>query len=163
MLLHKLLATAAIVGLAAGAMAADLPREGSFKGTYTDIGTYKTTKIGDRTLVFFDETAAQLTDGFADHMAFHCWGTTEVADGQASNQGYCTATDPTGDLIEAKFVTDKHPFGKPAKGTSSYIAGTGKYTGINATVTYATEGQTFRAPEGTYVGVISLEGHYKLP
>jgi hypothetical protein len=63
-------------------MAADLPKEGTFSGTYTAIGTYKTIKVGDRALIRFDENRVQVTDGVANHMTFDCWGTTETANGE---------------------------------------------------------------------------------
>jgi hypothetical protein len=45
------------------AVAAELLKEGTFKETYTIVGTYKTTKIGDRALNVIDENGAQVTDG----------------------------------------------------------------------------------------------------
>jgi hypothetical protein len=64
-----------------------------------------------------------------------------------------------------KFAAEKHPSGQRAKGTATYIAGTGRYAGISGAVDYTTEaGSAFRSiTEGTYVGVIALNGHYKLP
>jgi hypothetical protein len=59
--------------------AADLPKQGTFKGTFSSYGTVKTNKIGDLTLTMFDETGPQVTDGFGDHVAFHCWGIGEAA------------------------------------------------------------------------------------
>jgi hypothetical protein len=163
--MHKLLAVIAVFGIVTSATAADLPKEGTFKGTFTYVGTYKATRIGDRMLVAFDETGAQITSGFADHMAFHCWGTTEVANHEAAGEGHCVGTDPGGDLIETEIALDKHPFGKPAKGQATYVAGTGKFAGLSGTVALATEGTTAFKPitEGTYVGVTALDGHYKLP
>jgi hypothetical protein len=106
--MHRLLAVIAVLGLMSSAMAADLPKEGTFKGTFTDVGTYKTIKIGDRMLVIFDETGAQVTSGLADHTTSHCWGTTEVANSEASSEGHCGGIDPIGDLIEVKFTIEKH-------------------------------------------------------
>jgi len=58
-----------IFGFAANAMAADLPKEGTFSGTYTAVGTYKAIKVGDRALSIADELGVQVTNGVADHIA----------------------------------------------------------------------------------------------
>src|SRR3954464_4406098 len=81
---------------AASAMAADLPKEGTFKGTYTAVGTYKQIKIGDRSLINIDDMGLQITNGFADRMTVHCWGTEEITNGETAGAGYCVAMDPTG-------------------------------------------------------------------
>jgi hypothetical protein len=60
---HNTTLAAVVAGLgllaAGGAMAADLPKEGTFSATYTATGIYKSTKIGDRTLNVYDENAVQ--------------------------------------------------------------------------------------------------------
>ena len=48
----KLLSVVAALGVCtAMAMAADLPKEGTFSGTYMASGTYKSSKVGDRYVV----------------------------------------------------------------------------------------------------------------
>jgi hypothetical protein len=156
----------AIFGFAVSAVAADLPKEGTFSGTYTATGTYKTTKIGDRrALQSFDENGVQVTNGFADHTTFHCWGLQEAADGEAVEQGFCVATDPSGDLFATKFTLDRHKLGVSGrKGTASFIGGTGKFTGVTGTIAVVLHGAEFRPlVEGTYVSYVNIEGNYKLP
>ena len=51
----------------------------------------------------FDETGPQVTDGFGDHVAFHCWGIGEAANGTTANHGDRVATDPGGDTFSLKF------------------------------------------------------------
>ena len=47
----------------AAAMAGDLPKEGTYKGTYTAFGTYKATAIGkERVLTVWDENGLSLTE-----------------------------------------------------------------------------------------------------
>jgi hypothetical protein len=49
------------------AMAADLPKEGTFSCTYYGFGTSKATKVGEeRLLVVFDENGLTLSNGFLD-------------------------------------------------------------------------------------------------
>jgi hypothetical protein len=154
------------IGLSiATAMAADLPKEGGFSGTYTGLGTFKTTKIGDdRALVIFDETGAQLTNGFADHTTFHCWGTVEITKGERITEGYCVGTDPSGDLLEVKLSAKNALANTVRKGSNTFIGGSGKYSGISGAIAVASHEREFRTlAEGTYVSYVTLEGNYKLP
>jgi hypothetical protein len=83
MILCKLpVAMSVISGIATSAMAADLPKEGTFSGTYTAVGTYKTIKVGDRALSTADEMGLQVTNGVADHMTFHCWAPAKSSMGK---------------------------------------------------------------------------------
>jgi hypothetical protein len=144
--------------------AADLPKQGTFKGTFSSYGTVKTTKIGDLTLTMFDETGPQVTDGFGDHVAFHCWGIGEAANGTMANHGYCVGTDPGGDTFSLKFSGNQTSRDKAMKGTAAFGSGTGKYRGISGGVQYVVHALEFRPPsEGTYVNYVTLEGNYKLP
>jgi hypothetical protein len=116
------LTTAMAFGTAA--MAADLPKEGTYKGTYAAVGTDKATKIGkDRLLTVFDETGLQTTDGFLDHTTWHCWGTGDYTNGMGQEQGHCTATDLAGDKAVSKFVSEKHAIDQKSFSVSSTCEG----------------------------------------
>jgi hypothetical protein len=55
----------------AASMAADLPKEGKYKGTASGYGTSKSIPVGkERVLTIWDENNLTLTDGFSDHMAW---------------------------------------------------------------------------------------------
>jgi hypothetical protein len=152
------------LALGTAAIAADLPKEGAVKGTFSSYGTAKTTKVGDLTLTIFDETGPQLTDGFADHVALHCWGIGETANGTAANQGYCVGTDPSGDTLASKFSGEKSSQDKAMTGTSTLTSGTGKFAGVTGTSQYVVHAPEFHAPTaGTYVNHVTFEGNYKLP
>jgi hypothetical protein len=158
------LTAAMTVGLAT--MAAELPKEGTFKGTYSAMGTYKVNPIDkDRVLSTFDETGLDVTDGFIDHMIWHCWGTGDMVRGVEVDQGHCTATDVSGDKLAAKFVSEKHaPDQKNVIVTMTCDGGTGKYAGASCTNTGTTHGGEFPpAPEGTYYQYQTFQGTYKLP
>ena len=59
----------------AAALAADLPKEGAFSGTFSGAGTYKAYPVGkERLLLVFDDNDLQLTNGFLDYTTWHCWG-----------------------------------------------------------------------------------------
>jgi hypothetical protein len=159
------LSTAMFFGISA--MAADLPKEGTYSGTYSSFGTAKATAIGkERLLVAFDENGLTLTNGFGDHMTWHCWGWADFTNGMGQGQGYCVATDPAGDQVVWNFGPDeKHaPDQKSWNGSGTYTTGTGKYAGISGSGTYVIHSNEFRpAAEGTYLNYATIQGTYKLP
>jgi hypothetical protein len=157
------LSTALFFGLAA--MAGELPKEGTYKGTYAGVGTFKINRIGKGSLVFFDETGLATTDGLFDHTTSRCWGTGDWMEHVGIDQGYCMATDLAGDKIFQKFLTEKHtPDQKHWSVSVTCIGGTGKYTGISCDETDITYMNEFpAAPEGTYVDYGTIQGSYKLP
>jgi len=142
-------------------------KEGIFSGTYSGFGTAKATPIGkDRLLVAFDETGFTLTNGFLDHVTWHCWGTADYSNGMGQTQGgYCVGTDLAGDQLARTFSDEKHaPDQKSWNGSLNLTAGTGKYTGISGSGTYVTHGNTeFRLPQGSYVDNNTIQGNYKIP
>lgn len=156
-------------GLAFGiaAMAADLPKEGTFNGTYSGFGTFKATAIGkERLLTVFDENGLQLTNGFLDHTTWHCWGMADYTSGMGTEHGYCVATDPAGDQVVASFGPDeKHaPDQKSWHGSGTFTMSTGKYRGISGGWTNVIHSNEFRpATEGTYFNYVTFQASYKLP
>lgn len=146
-------------------MAADLPKEGTLSGTYTSFGSYKILKVGDRSFTIFDETGGQVTNGFADHLTVHCWGTGEEITGVTVNQGSCVGIDPTGDQLALTFSGEKHTAEDTSwKGTSTYVSGTGKFAGVSGTISFTNHGREFKPlTEGTYVDYVTFQGKYKLP
>ncbi len=157
------LGTAMALGVAA--MAADLPKEGTFSGTYSAASTEKGYPVGkERFLVTYDENGLSVGKGFLDHMTWHCFGLADVAGGMIQSQGRCIATDPAGDQIalesEAKFAMGA----KSLSGTTSFTTGTGKYAGISGGTNFVMHGPEFRtASEGTNVQYGEIQGTYKLP
>jgi hypothetical protein len=74
------LATAMVFGTAA--MAADLPKEGTFSGIAANAGTYKGYPVGkERFLITWDETGVTVGKGFFDRMTWHCFGLSDIAGG----------------------------------------------------------------------------------
>jgi len=152
---------------ATAATAADLPKEGTFSGTYSAFGTFKATPIGkERLLVAFDENGLQLSNGLFDHTTAHCWGLSDFTNGVGQNHGYCVYTDPAGDQFVGNFGPDeKHtPDQKSWNGSITFATGTGKYAGISGDGKYVVHGNEFRpAAEGTYAIYVTFQGSYKLP
>jgi hypothetical protein len=162
--LSALTLSAAMSFGAAATMAADLPKEGTYSGTYSAFGTFKATSIGkERLLTTIDESIMTLTNGFGDHVIWHCWGSGDYTNGVGQDSGYCVATDPSGDQFVDNWSIVKHELGGNAIVRDLYTSGTGKYTGITGSGTWEVKGGEFRTPEGTYALHGPLQGSYKLP
>lgn len=157
------LSAAMFFGIAA--LAADLPKEGTFTATYSGYGTYKVTPVGKELwFLSFDENGLTVGSGLLDHMTWHCWG---VGDGKISivqDRGYCVLTDPAGDQIATDTASDgKVDLSKPYGVTNAIMMGTGKYAGITGSWTFVVHTSEFKMPEGSYVQYSLLKGSYKLP
>jgi len=162
--LSALLSTAMFFGTAA--MAAELPKEGTFSGTYFAFATFKATSIGkERLLIAFDENGLQLTNGFLDHTTWHCWGMEDYTNGLGQGHGYCVATDAAGDQVVGNIADEKHtPDQKNWSGSLTFTTGTGKYAGLSGSVTTVIRSNEFRQPaEGTAVSYVTFQGNYKIP
>jgi hypothetical protein len=150
------------------AMAADLPKEGTFNQDYTAFGTFKAYAIGkERVLATFDENGLALSKGFGDHMTYHCFGLADIVSGMRNQyHGHCVGTDPNGDQIVVDFASDgKFPAdAKSYSGKFTFTTGTGKYTGISGGASVTCYGPQFRtAAEGTSAQYCTHSGSYKLP
>jgi hypothetical protein len=146
---------------------AQLPKEGAFKGTYYTFGTVKATPVGkERLLLVFDENGLTLSDGFLDHLTWHCWGSADFANGVGALSGTCVGTNPAGDQMSGDFVHEKWPAldAKNARASAKFTAGTGKFAGVSGGFTYVAHVNELRtAVEGTYAAYADLQGSYKLP
>ncbi len=149
------------------AIAADLPKEGTYSGTYSNPGTYKAYPVGkERVAVSWEADGATVGTGFLDHTTWHCFGLEDVASGTQQWHGYCILTDPAGDQIMTSVISEKH--GQDTKNfgaTGTFTAGTGKFTGIEGGITFLCHNNAeFRtATAGTYVFLADLKAGYKLP
>jgi hypothetical protein len=147
------------------AMAGDLPKQGTYTGTYTVFGSVKFTQIGKERilLAISDENGMSLTNGFGDHLTWRCWGQGDYTNGIGQDSGYCVATDLSGDQIVDNWSDAKHELGSAVKGTDLYTSGTGKYAGITGGGTFEVDAREFKTPDGTYAIHGPMQGSYKLP
>jgi hypothetical protein len=161
------LALTAAMAFRALALAADLPKEGTYSGTVSAAGTYKAYPVGkDRTLVTWDENGLGVGNGAFDHMTNHCFGLADITNGMEEDQGYCVGTDPAGDQVVLNVVSDgKRPTSAKSFGSSgTFTSGTGKYAGISGGLTCVDHGPEFRTgAEGTYAQYGECQVKYKLP
>ncbi len=113
---------------AASAMAADVPKEGSYdfvscwSGVNNPIAFSKTHTAS---AIEFSGTTRSATPGaLFDNNTFHCVGLVTVINGKASNTIVCESVDPEGDRRLRQYSM--------ANGKTSVtdLAGTGKYDGI---------------------------------
>jgi hypothetical protein len=154
------------MAFAISAIAADLPKEGTYKGTYTSFGTIKFIAVGkERVLTVWNENGSSITDGFLDHVTWHCWGTGDFVNGVGQEQGYCVGTDPAGDQIADNVQTEKHALGsKTFVAPDMWTGGTGKFAGVSGGGPVPCHPGDFKpATEGTYFLSCDMQGSYKLP
>lgn len=158
------LSAAMLFGTAA--IAGDLPKEGTFSGTFSAYGTSKATAVGKELLLnAFDENGLSVGNGLFDHMTWHCWGLFDITNAMAQHHGYCVVTDPAGDQIAGSFASDgRYPAdAKSISGAFTFITGTGKYAGISGGNKYVGHPEFRTAAEGTFVIHNTFQGSYKLP
>jgi hypothetical protein len=171
MLLRKSVRSAFALGaamlLGTAAMAADLPKEGTFSGSYYAFGTFKATQVGKELLLeVFDDNGPSLGNGLLDHTTWHCWGTANFVNGVGAPHGSCVATDPKGDQISFDFEQEKWSSldAKNVPGSGKITGGTGKFSGISGGQSFVVHVNEFRtAVEGTYAAYATFQGSYKLP
>jgi hypothetical protein len=164
---HKLSLTALSLGAAVAfgtpAKSADLPKEGTFSGTYAGAGMFKLYPVGkERTVSTFEDHSLTVGKGFLDH----CLGVESAMTGMDQFNGYCVVTGPSGDQIVADIASDgTYPADAkviPAKGM--FTSGTGKYTGISGNLTNILHGPDFRPAEAGVIAVYGdFQASYKLP
>jgi hypothetical protein len=160
-------ALSAAMAVGGAALAADMPKEGTYNADYTAFGAAKSTAIGkERVLITFDENGLWLSKGFAEHMTWHCFGLIDILSGMEQFHGYCVGLDPNGDQL-VNDIADDGKFPADAKSISGKVTittGTGKYAGISGGGTFTCHNPEFKsAVEGTYVSYCANSGSYKLP
>jgi hypothetical protein len=157
--------TALIAG-AAAPVPAQMKKEGTFSGTWNGGFTCKSMAVGkERLLLACDENSFTITDGFLDHLTWHCWGFSDWKKGMGAPYGACVGTDPSGDQIYGDFVYPTVALSAKSAGAKfTFTGGTGKYAGISGGFPYVQDFGAFRTGvEGTFVSHATFQGSYKLP
>jgi hypothetical protein len=157
------LGAALAVGISSYASAQ--PKEGTYKGAYSGFGTAKVVAVGkDRVLLTLDENGLTVTDGFLDHMTWHCWGIGSFVNGVGQSHGYCVGTDRVGDQIVDDWSTEPYKLGATAiNATDRWTGGTGKYAGVTGGGPWTGDSAFRTATEGTFAVHFPFQGSYKLP
>jgi len=161
------LAVALVSGLALAADApAPIPREGSTSGMAVFSGAVKMMAVGtDRAQFSYDVMGVMISDageGILHNASIRCMGGMQVASGAFDNEsGSCVITRPDGDQI-FQVIKGTGKTAAAAKGTYTYVGGTGKMAGITGGGEY-TRTSVRPAAEGTSQSVSRTKGSYKLP
>ena len=148
------------VCLSLPALAADLPKRGTYSAHYGWTFTGQVQKLGeDRTVYAGMVPGVMFNDegkGFMHKARTDCTLLAEVNQGHINANGTCVVTDADGEKI---FVEWKCAGEMPAcPGDERFVGGTGKYTGISGN-------QKF---QGNFIGDTGAgwsdwSGEYKLP
>ena len=135
---------------------------GILSGTFAAFGTVKV--IASKVLAY-DTNALSVTNGFLDHMTWHCSGLADFRNGAGQAQGFCAGNDSVGEQVVLNWESEKHPQDqKVVSGTFSWTGGTGKYAGIRGGGTYVDySGEFLPLAAGTFVRYFTFEANYKLP
>ena len=150
----------------ASSATAQMAKEGEISFSTVFVGASVALPMGDERLQLnYEGTGLSLAasgKGFGHYSTMWCVGSLQAVKGQFDNDaGLCQTTFPDGDKTYVTYKT-KGALGKPAKGTWTYVGGTGKYEGITG------GGELIRisgrpAKEGTFQSNNMITGSYKLP
>ena len=144
---------------------AQIPKEGTTSFSCPYSGTLKALPMGKERLQMTYESMGMIIgetpEDLFHNASFRCVGSLHAVKGEFNNSGSCVCTRPDGDQI---FWTYKSAgkLGGGAKGTSTYVGGTRKLTGIQGSSEY-TEFFLRPAAEGTFQVYAKGKGQYKLP
>jgi hypothetical protein len=100
--------------------------------------------------------------GFLHNAGSHMLGQMHTVKGvKELETGFIVYTDADGDKLHLTYDWKGIAF-KSARGTGTFVGGTGKYTGImgGCEMTWR---PTSGAKKGVFPGVVTLKGNYKLP
>jgi hypothetical protein len=146
--------------LSSSALAADLPKTGTFAAHYgwtftgqtQELGANRTVYSGVVTGVIFNDAGK----GFLHKARVDCTLMNDVNQGRADAKGTCMVTDAEGDKA---FLEWKCTGAMPAcPGDERWVGGSGKYTGMSGTMKF----------QGNFIGATGAgwsdwSGEYKLP
>ena len=144
---------------------ADIAKKGSDSAKNYCTGTGKALPMGkDRIQISYEGSGIYMSDNedaLLNNAAVHVLGTIHAIRGVFEDSGSMVLIAPNGDKA---FVTYKGSgnLGKDAKGTYTYVGGTGKYTELEGGGEYTR--LNFQPPsKGMWSAASTFEGHWKLP
>lgn len=150
-----------VASAVSSALAADLPKEGTYDYStcyagveHATISFSKTYSATIREWTGTDRSA--IPGGFLDMASFRCVNLTATLDGKPSSTTFCETIDKDGDKIFSRFVGDA------TRSEATTPAGTGKYEGIVRTGTAVDVGPFPVAKPGTFQRCFRNTGTYKL-
>ncbi len=147
------------------AFADEMAKEGSITGKLYMTGTFKVLPMGKERLQMNIEGAGISVDdtgkGFSHNAAIYILGALHAVKGTTEETGFMVITPTDGDKVYATYKASG-TLGKTAKGTWTYVGGTGKYVGIEGTGEFTRYSLQY-AKEGVFTSMSLTKGNYKLP
>jgi len=162
----KLVLAVGLISSLAAAADPPLPKEGTSSYLNALSGTVKAMPIGkDRVQLAYDVMGVSLSDtgeGLLHNASVRCLGGMLVVNGAFEDEaGSCVYTRPDGDQAFTTYRASGKP-GVAAKGTYSYVGGTGKLAGMSGGGEF-TRYNVRPAAEGTSQSVTRGKGTFRLP
>ena len=151
--------------MAATSAFSEMAKEGSYSGKNYSTGTSKAIPMGEERLHLAIEGSGIYVsddeDGFLNNASIHFLGTLHAVKGVFEESGFMVFNVPDGDKVYATWKGTGN-LGKDAKGTYTYVGGTGKYTGITGGGEF-TRSNLQPASKGVWAAITLFKGNWKLP
>lgn len=145
--------------------AEEMAKEGSSTGKNYISGTFKVLPMGEERLQMNYEGAGVIVDdtgkGFSQNAAIYVLGALHAVKGTTEEAGFMVITPTDGDKVYATYKASG-TLGKTAKGTWTYVGGTGKYVGIEGSGEFTRYSLQY-AKKGVFTSMSLTKGNYKLP
>ena len=143
----------------------EMAKEGSHSGKNYSTGTSKAIPMGEERLHLTLEGSgiyvSDEKDGFLNNASMHLLGTLHAVKGVFEDSGFIVFNLPDGDKVYATWKGTGN-LGKDAKGTISYVGGTGKYAGLTGGGEY-NRGHVPNASKSVWAAITTHKGNWKLP
>ena len=143
----------------------EMAKEGSYKGKNYATGTSKALPMGEERIHLTYEGSgiyvSDIEEGFLNNGSMHFLGALHAVKGAFEESGFWVLTVPDGDKVFATWKGSGN-LGKDAKGTYTYVGGTGKYTGITGGGEF-TRSSLQPASKGVWASITLFKGSWKLP
>jgi len=146
------------------AEAGGIPREGKHTGMNVMGGTFQVVPLGkDQARGMYDVSGVCLGEGGLLHFAsVRCIGGMTILNGAWDDEaGSCIYTRPDGDQAFSSYKASGKVGGE-ARGSWTYLGGTGKLAGLTGSGEFTRQGARPAAP-GTSQSVSRTTGSYRLP
>jgi hypothetical protein len=143
----------------------EMAKEGSATGRNFATVTAKALPMGEERLhVTYEGSGIYVSDieeGFLNNASMHFLGALHAVNGAFEESGFMVSTVPDGDKVFATWKGSGN-LGKDAKGTYTYVGGTGKYTGITGGGEF-TRSNLQPPSKGVIAAITLFKGNWKLP
>lgn len=151
--------------MAATSAFSEMAKEGSYSGKNYSTGTSKAIPMGEERLHLAIEGSGIYVsddeDGFLNNASIHFLGTLHAVKGVFEESGFMVFNVPDGDKVYATWKGTGN-LGKDAKGTLTYVGGTGKYAGLTGSDEY-TRANLPSPSKKEWAAITVHKGNWKLP